>query len=281
MKKKLFCLFLALCGSLLLFAQQEPTDRLDKNGVFFIPEKLPEFPGGMNAMMGFLQKNCRYPEEARKQAVSGRVMVHFMVQEDGSLGDLSVMKPIHPSLDAEALRVVKSMPRWAPGMDGGKAVKVWYTIPVMFRMPKPQHIPPALPRFTIPVGQEVKNTTILGVWQACAVESRAEEYQVILQPVLKCLLPNNTFMNLYTGEGKVSAAIMIQGTYQLLPDNIYVERMLKSVNPVFAKGSDNEISYKFLNDNLVKFSFKLPGQEKKWEEYWFRIPFPVDELKAD
>ena len=105
-----------------------------KDFVFDVVEQMPSFPGGMKALFDYLDKNIKYPAKAVKNKIQGRVIVQFTVDEKGNLSDIKVVKSVEPYLDAEAVRVVKSMPRWNPGMQNGKAVKVRYTLPVTFRL---------------------------------------------------------------------------------------------------------------------------------------------------
>lgn len=102
--------------------------------IFVAVEKMPEFPGGMAELMKWLNKNLKYPAIAQENGIQGRVAVQFVVNKDGSIVDPQVVKSVDPYLDKEALRVVKAMPRWSPGEQRGKPVRVKYTLPVMFRL---------------------------------------------------------------------------------------------------------------------------------------------------
>ena len=99
-----------------------------------VVEQMPEFPGGIKELMDYLGTNVKYPENAMKKNVQGRVVVQFVVEKDGSLSEASVIRSIDPDLDAEALRVVQTMPKWKPGMQKGQAVRVKYTLPVSFKL---------------------------------------------------------------------------------------------------------------------------------------------------
>lgn len=102
--------------------------------VFDVVEQMPSFPGGMGAMMQYLSSNIKYPKEAEKKGIQGRVLLSFIVQTDGSITDVRISKSVDPSLDKEAIRVVKSMPKWIPGKQNGQPVRVKYTFPVTFRL---------------------------------------------------------------------------------------------------------------------------------------------------
>ena len=102
--------------------------------VYDMVEKMPSFPGGAEALKEYLDESIVYPDAAKEARIIGRVVVVFIVDEKGNLSDVKVAKSVEPSLDAEAVRVVKSMPRWNPGIEKGKAVKVRYTLPVTFRL---------------------------------------------------------------------------------------------------------------------------------------------------
>ena len=103
--------------------------------IYEVVENMPRFPnGGMSALMQYLNENIRYPEAAVKAGVQGRVTVQFIVDKDGSIDDVKTLRGVNPDLDAEAIRVIKMMPRWEPGTHKGNPVRVKYTVPVMFRL---------------------------------------------------------------------------------------------------------------------------------------------------
>ena len=107
---------------------------VDGEEVFQVVENLPEYPGGMNELMKFLQQEVKYPKEAQEKGLQGRVIVQFIVKKDGSIIEPKVVKPVDPLLDAEAVRVVSAMPKWNPGRQRGQAVNVRFTLPITFRL---------------------------------------------------------------------------------------------------------------------------------------------------
>lgn len=102
--------------------------------VYQVVEVMPEFPGGQNELLKYLARNIKYPEESVKNKEEGRVSLTFIVNKDGSISDVKVVRNATPALDAEAIRIVKSMPNWTPGKEKGKDVRVAYTVPVTFRL---------------------------------------------------------------------------------------------------------------------------------------------------
>ena len=106
----------------------------EENKVFDVVEQMPSFPGGQAALMNYLNNNIKYPVIAEENGIQGRVVVQFVVGKDGHISDVKVAKSVDPSLDKEAVRVVKAMPKWIPGKQNGQAVTVRYTLPVTFRL---------------------------------------------------------------------------------------------------------------------------------------------------
>ena len=111
----------------------EPKPEVE-NKVFDVVEQMPSFPGGPSALMQYLSSNIKYPVVAQENGVQGRVVVSFVVERDGSITDVQVARSVDPSLDREAQRVVRNMPRWIPGKQNGQAVRVKYNVPVAFRL---------------------------------------------------------------------------------------------------------------------------------------------------
>jgi len=107
----------------------------DEEVVFVVVETMPEFPGGQQALFKYLSENVKYPVIAQENGIQGRVICQFVVNKDGKIVDVEVVRSGgDPSLDKEAIRVIKSMPPWKPGKQRGKAVRVKYTVPVNFRL---------------------------------------------------------------------------------------------------------------------------------------------------
>ena len=110
--------------------EEEP----EEQQIFQVVEEMPEFPGGMAECLKFISKNIKYPTIAQENGIQGRVIIQFVVNQDGSIVDPVVMRTVDPYLDKEALRVIKMMPKWKPGKQRGKAVRVKYTVPVTFKL---------------------------------------------------------------------------------------------------------------------------------------------------
>ena len=115
-------------------APEPPKHVVEETKIFTVVEQMPMYPGGNAALMGYLRDNIKYPTVAAENGVQGRVVVGFVVERDGSITDVNILRGVDPSLDREAMRVVKSMPRWNPGKQNGSAVRVKYQVPVSFRL---------------------------------------------------------------------------------------------------------------------------------------------------
>lgn len=107
---------------------------VNRNSVYDVVEQMPSFPGGISGLRTYLNQNIRYPAEAQETCAQGRVVVSFVVGKDGHISDVTVLRSVDPSLDKEAVRVIRNMPRWTPGKQGGEPVRVRYNVPVSFRL---------------------------------------------------------------------------------------------------------------------------------------------------
>ena len=135
MKQKLLLIMFALFATHAMgYAQDVSTTAQTETSGEIVVEKQPEFPGGMKALMQYLQRSIRYPAICQQQGIQGRVIVQFVVEVDGSITDVQVLKRINPHLDKEAVRVISNMPKWTPAMQRGENVRVRFTLPVSFRL---------------------------------------------------------------------------------------------------------------------------------------------------
>lgn len=132
--KKLIIMSLMVMFGLTTVSAQKTVVAEKNQQVFDIVEQMPEYPGGLPALLDYLNQNVKYPEDAEKQKIEGRVLAIFVVETDGSISNVEVVKPVFPSLDAEAVRVLAAMPKWTPGKQSGKLVRVKYTVPINFQL---------------------------------------------------------------------------------------------------------------------------------------------------
>lgn len=114
--------------------QREQEEEVVETEIFTVVESMPEFPGGEAAMMSFIAKNIKYPGFARESGIQGRVFVNFVVEPSGLVSNVKILRGIGGGCDEEAIRVVQSMPKWTPGKQRGKAVRVSFNLPVRFTL---------------------------------------------------------------------------------------------------------------------------------------------------
>ena len=128
----------------------------DNDKAYDVVEEMPQYPGGVGKLMEYVSMNIRYPKEAESKSIQGRVVTTFVVEKDGSITDAEVIKSVDPALDAEALRVVKAMPKWTPGKQEGKPIRVKYTMPITFALQGGDVIPDGKVK-----GTNVMNETVV------------------------------------------------------------------------------------------------------------------------
>jgi TonB family protein len=124
-------------NSIMVTPEKAQTNQQKQKKVLTVVEVMPQFPGGDGELLTFIAKNVKYPMEAQTKGTQGRVICAFDVNEDGSISDIDVLRGVDPLLDAEAVRVLSTMPKWTPGKDKGKAVAVRYTVPIIFHLGYP------------------------------------------------------------------------------------------------------------------------------------------------
>ncbi len=115
-------------------AEQKPAKKNDSERIYSSVEQMPQFPGGDAALMRYLGSHLQYPPEAAKKNIQGKVILQFVVEKDGRVGEVKVARSVDKDLDQEAIRVVKSLPKFTPGRQNGQVVRVWYTLPVTFKL---------------------------------------------------------------------------------------------------------------------------------------------------
>lgn len=132
MKKFIIMALMAVFGLTTVSAQKTVVAKKNQK-VFDVVEQMPEYPGGQAALIEYISNNVKYPDDAAKKKVEGKVFVTFVVDTDGKITDVSLLRKVFPSLDAEAIRVISGMPNWIPGKQKGQVVRVKYTVPIIFR----------------------------------------------------------------------------------------------------------------------------------------------------
>lgn len=133
--RKNVSLKVALMMLVLLFSFMTSTAQTKKSNMAYdVVEVMPQFPGGQIAMLKYIMENIKYPKQAMKEGIQGRVTVSFIVEKDGRVSNVRLLRSVQSALDKEAIRVVKSMPKWTPGKHNGKPVRVRFNLPVMFKL---------------------------------------------------------------------------------------------------------------------------------------------------
>jgi protein TonB len=133
--KRLALLLSAIFLTNIAFCQEE-VKVSDDEAIFFVVEVQPEFPGGMDSMYAFIQKNLIYPEKAKAEGIEGRVFITFTIEKDGSVSNVKILRGIGGGCDEAAKEVIEKMPKWKPGTQRGKPVRVQFNLPIKFELEK-------------------------------------------------------------------------------------------------------------------------------------------------
>jgi protein TonB len=112
------------------------TKDFQDNVFCYVTEQMPQYPGGEVELMNYIAKNLKYPESAIQNKIQGKVIIRFLITEKGEIEKVEVVRPLYPACDQEAVRIVKSLSKFTPGKQNGKNTKVWYTIPIIFKLLK-------------------------------------------------------------------------------------------------------------------------------------------------
>lgn len=236
--------------------------------VYEIVEQMPEFPGGMKALMEYLKKEIRYPKKYLKEGIEGRVFIHFIVTSTGKIKRVSVIKSSgNKKLDKEAVRVVKKMPRWIPGKHGRKNVSVKFTLPVTFRLDNSNAIKEKANE------KQEQDNPIVGIWQLCSLIIDCEgknAYKPL--PAIKIINADKTFCSMFLYTLPNNGRIMQQGRYEMTGEGTYIEKITKhrQANMV---GTMSMMNFKFLDENkqIMQVEFENPCAIGPRKEYWKRL----------
>ncbi len=230
--------------------QKRTIQKQDENGVYLVPDKMPEFPGGNGALMKYLAENIRYPEKAQKEGIQGRVIVQFVVDKTGKIINPKAIRNVSPELDAEAVRVVSTMPTWKPGGEKGENVDVRFTLPIQFRLNNPQKkasassneevfmIVEQMPEY--PGGMEALNKFISNQLEYPKVaHENGISGRVIVQTII-------------TKEGKITEPKVVKSVSpELDAEALRVVKLMPNWNPGKQRGIAVNVKYN------IPFTFKL------------------------
>lgn len=129
-----FILIISLMFSTLNVLAQSDTSTFTNDEIIDFPETQPEFPGGNQALFKYISTNIKYPPQSMENGIQGKVYISFVIEKNGEITNVKNLRGINSELDNEAIRVIKNMPHWKPGMQNGKAVRTRYTLPIMFKL---------------------------------------------------------------------------------------------------------------------------------------------------
>ena len=210
-------------------------DTLD-NPIFEVVEHMPEFPdGGMSALMEYLSKNIKYPEAAMKKGTQGRATVQFVVEKDGSITNVKILRGIDPELDKEAIRVISAMPKWKPGTQRGEAVRVRFTVPVMFRLTEDK-----TPVKYAPIENKIDEMVVVGYApEEATYPEEATVFEVVEQmpeypggmPAMMEFIGKNIKYPVAAQKAKIQGRVTIQFIVNT-EGNIINPRVLRSADPL-------------------------------------------------
>lgn len=211
--------------------KKEPRKEVNDSTVFMVVEQMPNFPGGMEALMAFIGKNVKYPTKAVSNGVQGRVIVEFVVNKDGTIVDHKVIRGVDLELDQEAIRVVAMMPKWQPGMQRGEAVRVKFTVPITFRLPE-------APKAIEIKKEDISEVVVVGYGSAKETKKEDVTFEVVeempkfpggIDALFKHLAKNIKYP-VDAQEGKIEGRVIAQMVIDK-SGNVTALKIVKSVSP--------------------------------------------------
>ena len=212
--------------------EEEPEEQT----IFEVVEQMPEFPnGGMAGLMQYLSKNIKYPEAAMKKGIQGRGIVQFVVEKDGSITNVKILRGVDPELDKEAVRVVSAMPKWKPGTQRGEAVRVRFTVPVMFRLTEDK-----IPVKYAPIENKINELVVVGYApEGTTVPEEGTIFEVVEQmpeypggmPAMMEFISKNIKYPAAAQQAKIQGRVTIQFIVNT-EGNIINPRVLRSADPL-------------------------------------------------
>ena len=239
------------------------TAQVVKDEVFVVVEEQPLFPGGNPALMKFLGDNIKYPVIAQENGISGRVITNFVVEKDGSITDVQVVRGVDPSLDKEALRVIQSMPKWKPGRQRGEDVRVRYTLPVVFRLEggtKRSSTPPPPPPPPPPTTSKAK-------------ESASKELFVVVEKQPRFPGGNNALMKFLGDNVKYPTEAQRNGVQGRVICNFVVEKDGSITDVQVVRGVDPKLDAEAIR--LIESMPKWEPGKQRGETVRVRFMLPV------
>ncbi len=217
---------------------------MEEGAPFVVVEEMPMFPGGDTALLAWIVKNTKYPENAKKNGIEGRVIVRFCVTDVGGIDRVSVLKGVDTDLDNEAIRVVTALPKFKPGKQGGKPVNVWYMVPITFGLdkpadklaPAPPPPPPMPPGYDVPPAFKGGETAIYNFINSNIVYPQTAKESLISGKV-------NVRFSIET-DGTVSGVSVIRGINPALDaEAVRVIKLLPAWNPATIDGKPVKVWY--------------------------------------
>ena len=268
-----FLVLIWICTNIQIVGQ-EKMSQVREDGVYTYVDQMPVYSTGQEGLMNYLSETVKYPAYAKEKGISGVVLVQFVIKKNGKTSQCKIVQGIEPSLDAEALRVVKGIPgKWIPGREKGKKVPVSFTIPVNFRLTGKTN---SLSIYDgLKVNRNIK-ASLEGIWQICTRVKPLGygKFDIQTGPYLKILSSDKNLFNMHLSIMNGRSVITAMGTYAQTSDNTYVEKIFKSVTDPELTGTDSKLEFGFISENLLEVSFRLPGRPVDSKEVWVRIIQP-------